>query len=549
MMRLFYLKSKNYLIRTLLFTVLVVTSCGVPRSSDGHLAIIGGHPVAPNEYPEVVAFMRDELTLCTGTLIDADLVLTAAHCFEKTLNAGSASLGTMRVVAGSKSTKPGPLLTSAIVEAKIHSRYWKDHRGALDFAWVRIDPPMASIPPASLPIDRDELDAALLHNQSAVIVGFGVSSTNARDTSPILGIKNMAEVPITTRTGVELFAGSSTADTCSGDSGGPLYLNAPSNRRTPSGRLLVGVTSRGPSPCAADFDQGVYGLTSEAICWLRSTAKWQRDDQRLLDFCVRETARSVFPAIDPIVNRKPFKEACLSNELGEAARHDLRTLLRIAGTNDAANESSCALVENFLSNATILDISNTQFRQLAWLQSANNLQTLTAHDNLIADITPLINLKELSLLDLRNNTISEIEPLQSLSATVKVFGLSTQWSNIDDTRYRKLAELGAALSREKRALVIALREILVVGSIERKSRDLALKRQIILDNRGVRSLEALHGLENLEALSLMNNPDILDWEELLTLPRLKVLRLSTQNSLPDDIAEQLSKRGVTIEKR
>ena len=130
-----------------------------------------------------------------------------------------------------------------------------------------------------------------------------------------------------------------------------------------------------------------------------------------------------------------------------------------------------------------------------------------------------------------------------------MFGLSTQWSNIDDTRYRKLAELGAALSREKRALVIALREILVVGSIERKSRDLALKRQIILDNRGVRSLEALHGLENLEALSLMNNPDIIDWEELLTLPRLKVLRLSTQNSLPDDIAEQLSKRGVTIEKR
>jgi hypothetical protein len=553
MQRPFYLKYSSFLICTWGLVLGSHAGCDQTNSERDHLKIIGGEPVAAGGYPEVVAFMRDELTLCTGTLIDKDLVLTAAHCFEKTINAGSAGLGNIRVVVGSKSTTPGPLLTTSIVQAKTHPMYWLDHRGAFDFAWVKIDPPLSSVIPAALPVNRAELELALADtlakNTPAEIVGFGISSRELREEASAIGLKNRAEIPIVLRTGVELFAGNSAADTCSGDSGGPLFLRVPSSPRHPGGRLLAGVTSRGPVPCAADFGQGAYGLTSETICWLRTSASWHTDDLELTDFCVREIARHTSTPLDPVVMNHALREACQSQELAQDSRQDLEHLMHLAGIDSKNPRERCDRLAAFLSEVKTLDLSAKQFRQVSWLKFATKLKNLDAHDNMMTDITPLLDLRSLKSVDLRNNRIADIKNLHTLAKTVAVIGFKTQWSNLDDTHYRELAERGAALSAEKRALVIALRETLVDGPIARKSRDLALKRQLNLDRRGIRSLEALRGLENLEALSIVNNTDITDWEELLSLPKLNYLRMGTDQRLPETIVGALLQRGVTIERR
>ncbi len=496
--------------------------------------------------------MRDELTFCTGTLIDHDLILTAAHCFEKTINAEGAALAHIRVVAGSGGTAPGPKMTAEIIEAKIHPMYWQDQRGAMDFAWVKVHPPFISVPPASMPSSRTELEhdlaQALASHDTAEIVGFGLTSRTPQDGAENIGQKHQAQIPFAYRTGVELFAGSSSADTCLGDSGGPLFLKVPKTTTNPTGLQLAGVTSRGPMPCAADFGYGAYGLTSETLCWLRASAAWHHDAPDLTDFCIRELARGTSAPLDPVVMKRSFAEACMSNDLLEDSRHDLQRLMDIANVSQQNLSDRCNQLENFLGSVQTLDLAANQIRQISWLRFANKLQDLDAHDNMIVDIAPLLSLPSLKHADLRNNRISDIKSLQKLAQTVHVLGFRTQWTTIDDTHYRELAERGAALSAEKRALVIALRELLVDGSIARKSRDLALKRHINVDRRGVRSLEAIRGLENLEALSLIHNSDITDWEELLTLPKLSHLRIDAENRMPELIAEKLRERGVIIER-
>jgi Leucine-rich repeat (LRR) protein len=199
----------------------------------------------------------------------------------------------------------------------------------------------------------------------------------------------------------------------------------------------------------------------------------------------------------------------------------------------------------FLRNTSFLDISNRNIRQLSWLRHAENLQTLIATDNMIKSIEPLTKLSRLKNIDLRNNQIHP-KNIAELAEKKSVLGLKTQASVITNTRYRELAEKGSAISSSKRALVIALRDLLVAGDTERKSRDLALRRGLNLDRKHVRSLEAIRGLENLESLSIVGNPDIENWNELLTLPRLKTLRHSAADQIPVKVLSDLQRHGVQL---
>ena len=42
--------------------------------------VVGGKIVKPGTWPDVVAVLGADGSLCSGTLIDVDLVLTAGHC-------------------------------------------------------------------------------------------------------------------------------------------------------------------------------------------------------------------------------------------------------------------------------------------------------------------------------------------------------------------------------------------------------------------------------------------------------------------------------------
>ncbi len=522
--------------------------CGQARLTDpSTLKIIGGSPSNDRQLDAVVAIVRDELTICTGTLIADDLVLTAAHCLEKATRPQSTTLASLKIVTGATTTPRTTENTYDIERAAIHPKFWSDYRGAYDFGWIKLTRPVPGISPIQLPETRTHANSLLNAIKSVIIAGYGFSSlslpTNGEE--PKIGMRLQGKTPIKFRTGAELYAGNQDVDACSGDSGGPAFAEVALEKDSGRKLILLGVTSRGPMPCASNYEAGAYGLATESLCWLRSTAKYRINDPVLADFCVRETAQAATTDDDTIVMDNSFLDACQSPHLTEASRHDLMQLFDVANIPADISKDQCMKLKEFLENATTLDLSHRNLHQLAWLRHAKQLTSLVATDNVLRSTRGVEQLDHLNILDVRNNAISSIQSLSRLAKKMQVFGAKTQLKNIDETHYRKIAELGAAAGSDRRTLILTLRDLLAAGEFARKSRDLALKRQINLDDRRLRSIEALMGLENLEAVSAAANPEIKDWEFILTLPRLRSFRYGA-DEVPGDILKELGTRGVTL---
>ncbi len=233
-------------------------------ASASPVAVVGGQPSAPGHWPEVVAIynINDEMA-CTGTLVQPDLVLTAGHC-------GSA-METVHVGSHDLVADPGEVYD--IVEGWVHPDFYATYDAAL----FRLDRPVEGITPPALIADCWATDY-LLDNAEAVIVGFGAIDAYAAERPTAL---HEATVPVTDADcaeaargcnpdvlpGGELIAGGDGVDTCSGDSGGPLFLE------TPEGRLLAGITSRAAEPVRQPCgDGGIYVRADAIVEWIEEVA-------------------------------------------------------------------------------------------------------------------------------------------------------------------------------------------------------------------------------------------------------------------------------------
>ncbi len=194
---------------------------------------------------------------CTGSLIDTDIVITAAHCIK-------ASVKEIQIIFTTDITQYEPEKTRKALAIKVNPEYQntKDNEiGRHDIALIRIK---GDLPAGYHPVELlSELESETLKDgQSSIIAGYGGNTW---------GFLSKIELPIAKRLGENeiLLAQSNGQGARHGDSGGPAF--------TSNGKLW-GVCSRGFTELSADktsipYPYSVYTQIHSYAAWIDSAQK------------------------------------------------------------------------------------------------------------------------------------------------------------------------------------------------------------------------------------------------------------------------------------
>lgn len=229
-------------------------------------SVVGGTPANAVDHPYVVGlrsvYWEDDgqggleawESTCTGTVLSATKILTAAHCTY------DLPLGTTWVIAGRNDLDDNNSggFVAEVASTWIHQQfgYYSDvPRNDVAVLTLKQELPNTYTPIDLIP-QGDSTGQA--DTDPSMILGYGVTDPNVNDA----GRLHTATVPIrsdatcTTSLGSKfdaattLCAGDPGIDTCGGDSGGPLLVD---DNGTP---VQVGVTSWGPVACGSSY--GAY---------------------------------------------------------------------------------------------------------------------------------------------------------------------------------------------------------------------------------------------------------------------------------------------------
>ncbi len=243
--------------------------------------IIGGKNAAINDWPSVVALVRApdgggslfDRQFCGGTVVSSRLILTAAHCVVSETGQ-PVPVDMIRIVGGTTSLEENPSTEERVVtNIYPHPDYQSNDRGVYgDIALLELAHDIG-LPPAPLFTGNPEDYAGKMTS----IVGWG--AVEARDDNLLFTYElQEADVPIVARsicnqarsydgaiTDMQLCAGyqEGGVDTCSGDSGGPLFLEVDGQP------VLTGITSYG-NGCAWANYYGVYTSVASYVPWIRN---------------------------------------------------------------------------------------------------------------------------------------------------------------------------------------------------------------------------------------------------------------------------------------
>lgn len=222
--------------------------------------IIGGVPSLSGAWPGVVAVQVRGEPRCTGVLVAPRVALTAAHCAE----------GLEAVILDTLDpTRGGRVIAAEEVVA------YPNWATTLDVALVRLAEDAAA-PYYPLALDCESLYEV---GATAFSVGYGRVTEAAIDDNHALHEVRLsvtdprcealdAGCNEAVSPGGELRAGGEGLDTCTGDSGGPLFVVGE------GGALwLAGLTSRASAPATTPCGSGgIYTRLDAAAPWIEATA-------------------------------------------------------------------------------------------------------------------------------------------------------------------------------------------------------------------------------------------------------------------------------------
>jgi len=206
--------------------------------------IVGGSQATRGEFPWIISLQVGS-HICGGTIVNANTIVTAAHCSEYAASRYS-------VVAGehNQNTNEGSEQEVGVRTIIQHPNY-NANTFQNDIAIMKLSSPLEMnefVQPANIP--TASFDPA----QNLVVAGWGTTSSGGNLATTLMKVT----VPLVPRAECEdaygsdirdgmLCAGTGGKDSCQGDSGGPLH----------SGDTLVGVVSWGIG-CAEPGYPGVY---------------------------------------------------------------------------------------------------------------------------------------------------------------------------------------------------------------------------------------------------------------------------------------------------
>ncbi|MFK7996430.1 MAG: serine protease [Granulosicoccus sp.] len=242
--------------------------------------VLGGADAEPGEYPSMVALVRqdarplEQRLFCGGTIVADRWILTAAHCVLDVFNR-PLSTGRIRVVAGINDLAlETPDTEHSVIQIVIHPGY--DDTLVLppnDIALLELETPVAA---PSVTLFTGETNDYT--DSFGIIAGWGATGITDTNTFILPTVLQDAAVPLITNAlcnapesynGLivdrHLCAGfaDGQVDTCAGDSGGPLFIQADGVR------VQAGITSLGTG-CGQPFFYGIYTNVSHFIPWLSS---------------------------------------------------------------------------------------------------------------------------------------------------------------------------------------------------------------------------------------------------------------------------------------
>nr|XP_039269682.1 A disintegrin and metalloproteinase with thrombospondin motifs gon-1-like isoform X5 [Styela clava] len=228
--------------------------------------IVGGTISEPNKWPWMVFIRLSGNTQCGGCLISSEWILTAAHCLERH--------SVEEIVIGSNYNDGSD--TNAIVRKldrkccheNFDRKSWEN-----DICLVKLSSSVnftKNVESIDLPRSRSKMS----DNSVCTVLGWGLNEHQKllpglhEANVAVINLqqcrewyaRDMVQIPVTHFCAGNVSGG---ADTCAGDSGGPLI------HKQGDKYILRGITSFGAKVCGVPARPGVYTRVSRYISWIR----------------------------------------------------------------------------------------------------------------------------------------------------------------------------------------------------------------------------------------------------------------------------------------